>query len=475
MAGRLISGSINAQSEFQEYYGLGSDGGTSTGLMFSIYQIGQMVAACFYFIPDALGRRMGCFIGCVGVCVATVIISTAHNLPIFIFGRFLISFFGVIATQSGSILLAELAPSRIRGTFAGLYNTMYYLGSIVATFAVYGSNLHLQNRNHLSWRLPLWLQMLCPAITALGMAFVPESPRWLVARGRRENAKDILVKYHAFGDVDSPMVRIQMAEIEESLEQTRLAHWKSLFDLRILYSSRPRRWRSFLIICMAWFGQFSGNNVASYYLPMLLENVGITSTDKQLLLNAIYALSGWLFAMSGAYLHDLFGRRKMLLFSTTSMAICMAITGGTAAGYVQTGSKISSAASIAFIYIFGVCFAIAMTSMQTLYATEISTNDMRAKGAGFLNQIVSGCASFVNTFAAPVALNRVGWRVYIFFAFWDLFEASVVYAFFVETRGRTLEELEVIFDSKNPRKTSTRPIILSQQRGRDDEENPLSL
>ena len=96
----------------------------------------------------------------------------------------------------------------------------------------------------------------------------------------------------------------------------------------------------------------------------------------------------------------------MFLFTTLGMAVSLAIAAGTAAGYQHTGSKTCSSASIAFIYIFGSVFAFAFTSMQPIYPGEVLANDMRAKGMGVF-QLTSGAAGFVNTFAAPVALNNV--------------------------------------------------------------------
>ena len=96
----------------------------------------------------------------------------------------------------------------------------------------------------------------------------------------------------------------------------------------------------------------------------------------------------------------------MFLLSTAGMILCLSVTAGTAAGYVETGSARASAASIAFIYIFGVTFAVAYTSMQPIYPGEVLTNDMRAKGMGVF-QLTSGASGFVNTFAAPVALSNV--------------------------------------------------------------------
>lgn len=156
-------------------------------------------------------------------------------------------------------------------------------------------------------------------------------------------------------------------------------------------------------------GRANDASVVSYYLPQLASNVGITSTDTKLILNIGYAVEGYLFASAGARLHDVFGRRKMLLCATAGLIVSLAIAAGTAAGYVSTGSKTSSSASIGFIFVFGAVFAFGFTAMQPIYPAEVMANDMRAKGMGTY-KIVGGAAGFVNTFAAPIALSKVSWR-----------------------------------------------------------------
>lgn len=79
---------------------------------------------------------------------------------------------------------------------------------------------------------------------------------------------------------------------------------------------------------------------------------------------------------------------------------------------------------------------------------------MRAKGM-MVFTITAGCAGFVNTFAAPLALAHIQYWFYVFFVFWDVLECAFIYIFYVETKGRTLEELDVFFNAKSPRKAST--------------------
>ncbi|KAK8054355.1 hypothetical protein PG996_013656 [Apiospora saccharicola] len=449
-----LMGSINVLDNFTNYYGLAQNGAASTGIIFAIFQVGQMCAALFVWVADWRGRKWLIFIGAAGVAIGTIVTATATNLGVFIGGRFLLSFFAQMACSASPLYLVEVAPPQYRGTLAGMYNTFYYFGSILATSAVYGAHKHLSDTD-MDWRLPLWLQMVCPGIVAVLIMFFPESPRWLVGKDRHEEARAFLVKYHANGDANHPLVDLEMSEMIESLRVEPITEWRNFFDLRVLVRTRARRYRTMLNVVFAWFGQFSGNNVVSYYMPYLLDNVGIKDADTKLLLNIMYALEGYIFATAGARMHDVIGRRKMLLGATAGLILSLAIAAGTAAGYEQTGSRASSSASIAFIFIFGAVFAFAFTSMQPIYPAEVMSNDMRAKGMGTY-KISGGAAGFVNTFVAPIALKHGRYWVYVFFVFWDCFEFAFMYFFFVETKGLTLEEMDDIFEAPNPRKASTR-------------------
>lgn len=170
-----LMGSINSVTEYLQYYNLDLNGGSGTGIIFAIFQIGQMAGAWFVWIADWRGRKLPIFIGCVGVLVGTIVTATAPTRSAFVGGRFLLSFFCTWATTSAPMLVIELAPPQYRATVSGLYNTLWYCGSIIATFAVYGCIKH-QSGTNLSWRLPLWLQMLCPGIVCIFIWFVPESP-----------------------------------------------------------------------------------------------------------------------------------------------------------------------------------------------------------------------------------------------------------------------------------------------------------
>lgn len=124
-----------------------------------------------------------------------------------------------------------------------------------------------------------------PAIVMALILFFPESPRWLIANDRREEALAVFTKYHGDGDESSPIVQLQYHEIIEQLHATKNDNpW---WDFRELVDTRASRYRLYMVIGMSFFGQWSGNNVVSYFMPAMIENAGISNKSTQLLINAI--------------------------------------------------------------------------------------------------------------------------------------------------------------------------------------------
>lgn len=448
-----LMGSINALPNYTDYFGLPKNGNASTGIVFAIFQVGQMCGALFVWMTDWYGRTWHIFFGCLGVCIGTIITALSTNLSMFIGGRFLLSFFATCAHTAAPLYLVEISPAAYRGTIAGAYNTFYNVGSILATSSVYACHLHLADKGDLDWRIPLWLQMVCPGLVCLFIKFFPESPRYLVANDQYEKAREIITRYHVNGDSTHPLVALQMKEMLGTVQGVQKATWKDLLDLRVLIETRSSRYRLMLNVAFSWFGQFSGNNIISYYLPLMLDGIGITDTNTKLILNIVYSVIGWVFSIAGARLHDIVGRRKMLLCSTLGMIICLSLVAAGAAGKVEYGNSAAATMSIVFIFVFGAIFATGYTPMQPIYPAEVVSNKMRAKAMGTF-KLTAGAAGFLNTFVGPIALSSIGYWFYVFFAFWDTFEMAFMYFFFVETKGMTLEELDAIFEAKNPRKAS---------------------
>ena len=190
-------------------------------------------------------------------------------------------------------------------------------------------------------------------------------------------------------------------------------------------------------------------------MPVLLEQVKINDTSTQLKYTAFLAVISWVAATVGARLTDVVGRRPMMLCASAAFVVQWTIITALTSTYGQESNTNmhGSRAAIAFIYIFGITFSIAFTPLQALYPVECLPFETRAKGMGMYNLLVNIAAVF-NTFVIPIALEKVTWKLYFLYIAWDAFQFLFIYFFFVETKGRTLEEINEIFEAPYPMKKS---------------------
>lgn len=444
-----LMGAINTMTPYQETFGL-SGAGSSTGVIFIIYNMGQIAAFPFCgLLADGYGRKICIFVGCLIVLIGTAIQASAHERGQFIGGRFVLGLGAALASAAGPAYTVEMAHPAYRGTMAGMYNNFWWLGNILAGWTTYGSNKNLVTS--WAWRIPTIVQAGLPSVVMVMILFFPESPRWLIAHDRRDEALAIFTKYHGDGDEQSPLVQLQYHEIIEQLHLTRDENpW---WDFRELVNTRAARYRLYMVIGMSFFGQWSGNNVVSYFMPEMIQNAGITNKNKQLLINAINPIFSMMGAVYGATLLDKLGRRFMMLAGLCGALFSyILLTAFTAES--EKHASLSYGVIVA-IFLFGVVFAWGFTPLQTLYAVECLENRTRAKGSG-LNFLFLNVAMVVNTYGISVGIAKIGWKLYLVYIVWICIEIACIYFFFVETAGKTLEEMGEIFDAPNPRKESTK-------------------
>ncbi|KAI9847951.1 MAG: hypothetical protein M1837_001468 [Sclerophora amabilis] len=457
-----LMGAINAMESYQASFNL-SGAGSTTGIIFIIYNLGQIAAFPFCgFFADGYGRRKCIFVGMAVVLIGTAVQTAAHTKDQFMGGRFVLGFGAAIASGAGPAYVVELAHPAYRGTMAGMYNNFWWLGNILAGWTTYGSDLHL--KSSWAWRTPTLVQAGLPSVVMIFILFFPESPRWLIAHDRPEEALAVMAKYHGDGDDQSHIVQLQYREI---IEQMKLYKASSAFfspsenawyDFKELGNTRPARYRLFMVVAMSFFGQWSGNNVVSYFMPAMFGAAGISDPSTQLLLNAINPIFSMLAAIYGATLLDKLGRRVMLLAGLTGSLVTYCMLTGFTAG--SESKPDLSYGVIVSIYLFGIIFSWGFTPLQTLYAVECLENRTRAKGSG-LNFVFLNIAMVVNTYGISIGIERIGWRLYLVYIGWICVEIVIIYLFFVETAGKTLEELSDIFAARNPRKASTKRTAIA--------------
>ncbi|KAL8341857.1 hypothetical protein RB601_005312 [Gaeumannomyces tritici] len=441
-----LMGAINAMKPYQESFGL-TGAGSTTGIVFITYNLGQIASFPFCgMLADGWGRRWCIFIGCVIVLIGTAVQGTATTLNQFIGGRFVLGFGVSIASAAAPAYTVELAHPAYRGFMAGMYNNLWWMGNILAGWTTYGTNRNLTDA--WAWKIPTILQAALPAVVMVLILFFPETPRWLIAQDRTEEALEILAKYHGDGDRNHPVVQLEYREIVEqaNLYTTDNRWW----NFRELVHTRPARYRLYMVIGMAFFGQWSGNNVVSYFMPEMVKQAGITDSSTQLLINAINPIFAMFAAILGAYMLDRIGRRSMMLYSLGACFVFYVLLTAFTANANIAGM---SYGVIVAIYLFNIAFAWGFTPLQTLYSVECLETRTRAKGSG-ANFLFLNIAMVINTYGISEGMEKIGWKLYIVYCVWILVEMVLIYFFAVETAGKTLEEISEIFEAENPRKES---------------------
>ncbi|TCD67310.1 hypothetical protein EIP91_000280 [Steccherinum ochraceum] len=417
--------------------------GGMLGLLNAIQNIGCLAAYPFSpYVSDGLGRKFAVGLGAFIMCGATILQTASNSVGMFIGARFMIGFGLTFSAAAAPVLITEVAYPTLRAPSTSLYNSLWFLGSIIAAWTTFGT---FNIPGSWSWRVPSAIQGLPSVLQIFLIWFVPESPRWLCSKGRESEALEILAYYHANGNAQDPLVEYEFEEIKAAI----------LFDKEIaanvgwmsLIKNKGNRKRLRIMIGIAFFSQWSGNNLISYYMNKVLTSIGITDPNTQLLINGILNIYNFIIAISAGLLCERIGRRPMFLVSTCGMFVFWTLQTVCFALYSTRGDLAAGHTFIAMIFLFYACYdvGIAYTPLIVSYTVEILPFALRAKGFTVFNFALTISLIF-NQYVNPIALESLGWKYYLVYVCWLAFECGFIWLYLLETKGRTLEETAALFD-----------------------------
>ncbi|WVF68283.1 hypothetical protein IAT40_003048 [Kwoniella sp. CBS 6097] len=441
---------ILAMPHFQNVFKSGTTG-YKVSIIFSFYTIGAMAGAPFAAVlSDRLGRRKAMFSGSIVIILGMIIAATSKSIPQFVAGRFVLGLGISIMTVAAPAYSIEIAPPHWRGRCTGFYNCGWFGGSIPAAAVTYGCN---NINSNLSWQLPLILQAFACVIVMIGVFFIPESPRYQMANGQVDEAVDFLVKYHGSGDRSSRLVALEVEEMKENIKMDGID--KVWWDYRPLFTTHNGRWRMAQVLMISIFGQFSGNGLG-YFNTVIYENLGITSVPQQLGYNLLNSVVSCIGATIALVFTDRMHRRKVLIIGTFVCACTLAVNSGLSATLAKQGANVGKGiaqGALAAYFLFNIIFSFTYTPLQGVIPAEALETTMRAKGLA-ASGIIVNAISFINQFAGPIALGNIGYKYIYIFVGWDVVESILWFFFCVESQGRTLEQLEWVYNQPNPVKAS---------------------
>lgn len=339
---------------------------TNQGIAVASYNLGCFLGAIIaIWISNPLGRKRMITLGTAVMVVGAVLQATAFRLDHFVVGRIITGLGNGANTSTVPTWQSETCSAHKRGKLVMVQGALITCGVMISYWVDLGFSFFPTS---VAWRFPLAFQLVfCVFILAL-VWNLPESPRWLILKGRHDDAREVIA---AIADLpaDHDHVRTEYKLIKETVEEMSKGSFADLFT-----SGRNRHLhRTLLAYVNQMFQQISGINLITYYAAVIYSRLGMSDFMSRLLaaLNGTeYFLASW----PAVFLVERVGRRKLMLFGAVGQAATMAILAGVGSRnelpYQITG--------IVFLFVFNTFFAVGWLGMTWLYPAEIVPLRIRA-------------------------------------------------------------------------------------------------
>ncbi|PON84498.1 Sugar/inositol transporter [Trema orientale] len=395
------------------------------GLVVSIFIAGAFLGSiCCGSIVDKLGCRRTFQIVTIPLILGALLSAQAHSLDEVLWGRFLVGLGIGVNTVLVPIYISEISPTRYRGSLGSVCQIGTCLGIISSLFL----GLPSENDPHW-WRTLLYIASVPGFLLILGMQFAVDSPRWLCKVGRQNDAKAVIK--NLWGESEAERAIDEFLAVIKSDGSDVDSKWLELLD-------EPHSRVAFIGGSLFVLQQFAGINGVLYFSSLTFQDVGISSSALASLLVGVTNFAG---SICASYLVDNQGRQKLLIGSYAGMAVSMFLVVGAIAFPLdeQLGHNLSILGTLTYI----LSFALGAGPVTGLIIPELSSNRTRGKIMGFSFSVHWVCNFLVGLFFLDLVEKFGVAPVYASFGAVSLLAALFANYFIVETKGRSLEEIEM--------------------------------
>ena len=434
----VISGAIPF---FQKDFGIDD---STIELVTSAGLLGAILGALFCGkITDRLGRKKVILASAIIFAVGAIWSGIAVDTWNLILARLFLGIAIGVSSFAVPLYIAEISPAKVRGMLVSMFQLMVTIGVLVS----YLSDLFFADENDIScWRLMFYVGVIPACVLLVGMVFMPETPRWLMSRGRHNECVDILNKIEG-----KEQARISLLQMQEEIKRNEMekSGWKELLQPWL-------RTPLFICIGIMFFQQFVGINTVIYYSPKIFLMAGFDGTVAAIWASVGIGIVNVVFTVISLYLVDRIGRRKLyfiglsgIAFSVLCLSACFI--------YANQLGEIGRWLMVIFMFGYVAFFAISIGPLGWLVISEIFPQKVRGLGTsiGSLAVWIFNCiVSFtffkiIDFFSIPGTEIVVGQTTSenpagAFFLYGFIAVLGLVwgYLFLPETKGLSLEEIE---------------------------------
>jgi hypothetical protein len=384
-----------------------------------------------------------------------------------------------VNTTTIPMFQSETCKPSLRGKLVSVQLTFLVFGFVLTNWMNFGFT-YIPN-HPVSWRFPLGFQSALAIGTVFLLPMLAESPRWLCLKGRQQEAEVVLSRLVA-KPIDDPEVQDLLHVMVTTIARERAdgqITWREVF-----HNGSQQTFRRILLGAgTSFMQQIGGVNIVAYYLPVVLERSFGFSPRLSLILSACDSMQWMFWAAMAYFVIERVGRFKLMLFGAAGCSMCFAVT---AAG-LGVGGKVGNGVAVAFIFLYYFFYVsiphqvlpdsnptdvnrqgLSWLAIPFLYPSEINSNRSRNRGAS-IAMITNWVCVYLIVSITPVGkpvfaesldisnttdhcspgIETIEWRFYVIFAVLNLCWIPVVWFFYVETSGLSLEEIDRVFEIKH--------------------------
>ncbi len=379
------------------------------------------IAGCLFAgqIAEKFGRKRGLLVAAALFFISSLFMAFSINKDVFIASRFLAGIGVGMASMLSPMYIAEIAPAEVRGRMVAINQLTIVTGILITNLV----NYSLRNMGGDAWRWMFGLGTIPSGLFFVGAWVLPESPRWLVNVSRPSEALQILKKIG-----NESFAQTTLKSIQSASHSTVKQGYGAAFKKGVLPAVMVG-------IGLAVFQQLCGINVVFNYTPRIFQSIGV-SQDDQLLQTVFIGVVNLVFTILAMLLVDKLGRKPLMLFGSVGLGILyVVVVRMLAAGSTEVSWFLLSSIGV---------YAMSLAPVTWVLISEIFPNNVRSVATSIA--IISlWAAYFILVFTFPILFDKFGDKTFYIYSVICFIGGLFVYFKVKETKGKTLEELEMVF------------------------------
>jgi sugar porter (SP) family MFS transporter len=378
-------------------------------------------------LADKFGRRTMILAACVIFIIGIILILTANSFVTLLAARLFLGVGVGVVAVAVPLYLTEIAPTKIRGRSVTIFQLLLTFGILLAYFV---DLIFTPSGN---WRGMFAVILIPAAVLFISMLFLPETPRWLLAKNRHAKAEKILGKIHHHSEIQN-----ELAQIVNSFKKTASSSWKALFARNLWLPL-------FVALVIAACNQLTGINVLLQYAPIVIKEAGLDSNMGTMFSTVGIGLINFIGTILALFLIDHFGRKRLLVIGT--LGIIIAYSYLALLPHFLVPGKFAAELTIAGFFAFIFFYSTGPGVVVWLAISELLPTKVRGQAVALCLFVNSLAGSLLATVFLPIE-HKIGMSN----TYWMLTIFTVVYfltALFLlpETKGKTLEEIQESYNS----------------------------